>query len=103
MCDQEYIEQILSEMRDLIRRNRYVFKNSIYPEFTDLGVDTEQAADFLLTLRVNEYYKLMPNDDAPGIDIHVFRTRRKLNGAQIYTKFFVDEDNELIIQSFKER
>lgn len=66
----------------------------------DLGVDEQTVVDVIATLTVRDFDKSMPSDVSPAIWQDVYKPA--FEGRELYVKFTLDTQGELLLISFKE-
>lgn len=66
----------------------------------DLGLDEQAVVDVIAGLVASDFDKSMPSDIDPAIWQDVYKPR--IEGRELYVKFTLDTQGEMLLISFKE-
>lgn len=92
--------ELVEVRQKLVNKEFLIYQNAIECALQDFGWQISDICDVYMMLRPNHFYKTEKSDKNSNRYIDVYKAR--LKGEDIYTHFYIDEDNNtLVINSFK--
>jgi len=92
----------LQDVRKHIVEGKVLIRsNATRDALNDFGWGTNDILDALKKLKLKHYHKTEPYRSNPTVKVDYYKARN-LKGENVYTHFYINENDELVINSFKE-